>query len=63
MVKDYETVYRHMFHNKIGTSEASLFVDWAFMLEKYRRDFDSASTVYQEGLKRVTNEANETILL
>ena len=54
MVKDYETVYRHMFQEKIGTSEASLYADWAFMLEKYRRDFDSASLIYQEGLKWVT---------
>lgn len=63
MVKDYETVYRHMFQEKIGTSEASLYADWAFMLEKYRRDFDSASLIYQEGLKWVTQEAHERTLL
>ena len=57
MVKDYETVYRHMFQNKIGVTQADLFHDWAFMVEKYSRDFDAACLIYQEGLKFVTEEA------
>ena len=63
MVKDSETVYRHMLTNEIGSTEATLFADWAFMLEKYRRNFDAACLVYQEGLKRVTKEPHERILL
>ena len=33
------------------------------MLEKFRRDFDAASIVYQEGLKKVRQEADEKFLL
>ena len=33
------------------------------MLEKYKRNFDAASIVYQEGLKQVSQKADETALL
>ena len=56
-VSDAETVYRHMLEHDIGTGEAALYSAWALMLEKYRRNFEAASIVYQEGLKRVTNQA------
>ena len=45
-VRDYETVFRHMFQKKIGTSKASLYIDWAFMLEKYLRNFEAASLIF-----------------
>ena len=56
-VRDYETVYRHMFTNKIGTSKASLYIDWAFMLEKYLRNFEAASLMFQTGLVNVVSDA------
>ena len=53
MVNDPETVYKHMLHNNIGTNRHELFYDWSMLLEKFRRNFEAASMVYQEGLKRV----------
>ena len=63
MVRDYETVYRYMLHNEIGTTNANLFLKWAFCLEKYRRNFDAANLVLQEGIKRVCDENQEKLLI
>lgn len=51
MVRDGENVYRFMLAQRIGTRKANLYADWAFFLEKYRRNFDAASLVYLEGLR------------
>ena len=61
-VNDAETVYRHMFQAGIGSGGAALYFEWALFLEKYRRNFDAVSIVYQEGLKRVEGETQEAIL-
>ena len=63
LVSDSETVYRHMLSNKIGTTETTLYLEWALVLEKYRRNFDAASLVFQEGLKKVQGEAQEKLLM
>ena len=63
MVRDCETVYRYMLHNEIGSTNAKLFLSWAFFLEKYRRNFDAANLVMQEGLKRVSGESEEKLLI
>ena len=39
-----------------------MYFEWALFLEKYRRNFDAVSIVYQEGLKRVQGETQEEIL-
>ena len=61
-VRDYETVFRHMYKNKISTRTALLYTEWAFMLEKYSRDFDAANLVYQTGLKKVSDERQEKLI-
>ena len=61
-VNDAETVYRHMFQTGIGSGGAALYFEWALFLEKYRRNFDAVSIVYQEGLKRVQGETQEEVL-
>ena len=61
-VRDYETVFRHMYKNKIGTRTALLYTEWAFMLEKYSRNFDAANLVYQTGLKKVSDERQEKLI-
>ena len=51
-----------MLHNGIGTTNANLFLKWAFFLEKFRRNFDAANLVFQEGLKRVSEENQEKLI-
>ena len=63
MVSDAERVYKHMLNARIGTSKAQLYLDWSLLLEKYQRDFEAASLVYLEGLKRVSGDQDEKILL
>lgn len=46
-----------MFEMGIGTESAQLYMDWTLILEKYRRNFDAACLVYQQGLQRVKKES------
>lgn len=62
MVRDSETVYRHMLQSRIGSADAQLYVDWSLFLEKYRRDFEAAYLVYCEGLQNVQGEVHEKSL-
>ena len=63
MVRDPETVYRHMFQHSIGKSEAGLYIDWSLHLEKYKRDFEATFQVLSEGLKHVSSQDQETVLM
>ena len=63
MVSDGETVYRYMLTNKIGTDSSNLFADWAFLLEKYHKNYEATSLVFLEGLRSVSSPAEETCLM